>query len=265
MPSAAPHWIEVGHGAPALLCLHGISGGAGVWHALLPHFAGDGRRVLAWDMPGYGRSAPPGEAGMAGYSAALERLLEAACLERVVLIGHSLGGMIALEAATHLSERIEAMVLACTTPAFGAPAGAAQKNFLERRLGPLARGGSMEQLAAEVIPTMLGPNASADLLREHCTVMGGIPQESYQAAMHALVAFDRRAVLAEITCPVLCVAGEEDRVALPLVMQRMAAGLPAGRFASIPGAGHLAPFEQPGAFASLVGDFLAAPGARSGG
>lgn len=257
----ALRWLECGRGESALLCLHGISGAAAVWAEFMPAIAArGGRRVLAWDMPGYGGSALLAETTMASLAAAAARLLDAAGIERAVLVGHSLGGMVAVEFAASFPDRLGALVLACTTPAFGVARGPAQQAFLAQRLGVLDAGGSMAELAASVIPAMLG-DAAADALRErHCALMSRIPPLSYRAAMQALLGFDRRAALGAIERPALCVAGEKDRVAMPPVMRAMAASLPAGRYAEIAGAGHLAPFEMPSKFAALVDAFLAERG-----
>ena len=214
---------------------------------------------MAWDMPGYGRSEPLPAFTFSALAKSLEQLLDSAGVERAVLLGHSLGGMIALEATARLSARLDGLLLACTTPAFGAPAGAAQQAFLDRRLGMLDRGGSMAELAAGLIPSMLGDEPDARLAASHQSIMAGIAPDSYRRAMHALASFDCRARLREITCPTLCVAGECDQVSVPLVMRRMAEQIPGAGFVVLKGAGHLAPFEQPSAFATELGRLLDDP------
>lgn len=247
-----PRWIEAGSGARALVLLHGVSGSAEVWRPLLAPLAAAGWRVLAWDMPGYGRSAPLDEVGFGSWSESLAAMLDAAGLGRCVLVGHSLGGMIALEAAARMPERFDALVLACTTPSFGATSGAAQQAFLERRLGPLDRGGSMAALAHELIPAMAAVGADAPLLATHQAVMAALAPDSYRAAVGALVGFDRRRSLASISVPTLCLAGGADTVAQPGVMRAMAGRIPAARYVCIEARGHLAPFEAPAAFVAAV-------------
>jgi pimeloyl-ACP methyl ester carboxylesterase len=84
---------EQGSGTPLTL-LHGISSGAASWHKQM---ALPGYRVLAWDMPGYGESpmlaAAPADAG--DYADALARMLDRAGVEQTVLVGHSLGALVA--------------------------------------------------------------------------------------------------------------------------------------------------------------------------
>jgi pimeloyl-ACP methyl ester carboxylesterase len=257
---ATPRWLEAGEaraGAPVLVCLHGVSAATAGWSGLLPLLAPRGWRVLAWDMPGYGASPVIEPYDFPALAAALGRMLNAAGVERAVLLGHSMGGMVALEAAASLAQRVRGLVLACATPAFGAPSGAAQQAFLARRLGPLDAGADMAALAAELIPTMLAAPADAAVADRAAVLMARIPPASYRAAMHALVHFDRRAGLAQLQVPALCLAGTADMVSPPAVVEQMARRLPQSQYLALEGAGHLAPFEQPEAFAQAVRDFLA--------
>lgn len=254
--TSSPRWIETGAGSCALVCLHGISSAASGWAGLLPGLARPGWRALAWDMPGYGASPTLDPYDFPGLARAVVEMLDAAGLEQAVLVGHSLGGMIALQTAADFPDRVSGLVLACCTPAFGAPSGAAQEAFLTRRLGALDRGGSMADLAADLIPAMAAPGTAPALLAAATELMDRIPPESYRAAMHALVRFDQRAALPHIQAPTLCLAGELDTVSTPLVVRRMAERMPAASYVEMPGAGHLAPFEQPAEFVAQVRAFL---------
>jgi 3-oxoadipate enol-lactonase len=252
----APCWVETGSGPHGLVFLHGISGGASGALDILPRITPAGWRGLAWDMPGYGASAPIEPVDFDGYARALEALLDAAGLERAVLVGHSMGGMIALQAAATFPNRIAGLVLACCTPAFGASAGPLQQAFLDRRLGPLDDGASMRELAVEVIPTMVGPGGDPEVVGDAVRLMAEIPPDSYRAAMHALVTFDQRAALSGLSMAALVIAGRDDTVSTPPVVRRMAERMPAATYLELD-AGHLAPFEEPEAFAAAVQDFLA--------
>jgi pimeloyl-ACP methyl ester carboxylesterase len=86
--------------------------------------------------------------------------------------------------------------------------------------------------------------------------MAGVPEATYRAALAALVAFDRRADLPRINVPTLVLTGEHDRAAPPAVAQRLAQKIPRAALSILPGAGHLAPIEQPKAFARALQVFL---------
>lgn len=251
----APRWIETGEGPRALVFLHGVSGGAAGAAGLLPAITPAGWRGLAWDMPGYGRSAPLAQVDFDSLADALAALLDAAGLARAVLVGHSMGGMLALQVAARHPDRVAGLVLACCTPAFGAQGAALQQDFLARRIGPLDEGASMRDLAVEVIPSMVGPAADPRVVHEAVDLMAEIPPASYRAAVRALLHFDQRAALAHLSTPTLVLAGRHDTVSRPLVLQRMAERIPGAHYAELD-AGHLAPFEAPDDFAREVLGFL---------
>ena len=251
-----PRWIETGRGAHGLVFLHGVSGGALGASDLLPRITPPGWRGLAWDMPGYGASAPLEPFDFDGLAAALVALLDAAGLDQAVLVGHSMGGMVALQTAAAFPNRVSGLVLACSTPAFGARDGAQQQAFLARRIGPLDEGASMRELAVELIPTMVGPGGDPQVVRDAVDLMAAIPPQRYRAAMQAVIGFDRRAALGALTMPTLVVAGTHDGVSQPAVLRRMAERIPNAHYLELD-AGHLAPFEEPDAFAAAVQAFLA--------
>ena len=139
--------------------LHGVGGGRGAWAAQLESFAAAGYRAVAWDAPGYGDTPAIEPYDMAGLARALERLLDALAAPRVVLLGHSMGGMLAQEAMTAFPRKIAGLVLSATSPAFGRPDGTWQQDFLRQRLGPLDAGKTMADLAPALVGGLIGPDA----------------------------------------------------------------------------------------------------------
>jgi 3-oxoadipate enol-lactonase len=252
-PLAHLRWGAAG---PWIMLLHGIGGGRGGWDATGAALAGSGCRVLAVDLPGYGASPPVEPFDLAGLAAAVLRLLDAVDAERAVLVGHSMGGMIAQELAARSPGRVQALVLVGTSPAFGRPDGQWQREFLRARFAPLDAGLGMAGLAAQLVPTLVAPDLSADRLAAAQALMAGVPESTYRRALAALVGFDRRADLAAIAVSTLVVTGEHDRTAPPEVARRMAAKIPDSECRVVAGAGHLLPLEQPEAFAALLLDFL---------
>ena len=118
MQQTGPHsYKEAGQG-PVLVCLHGIGGDDRGFvdqiTALAPTC-----RIIAWNMPGYRNSAAIDPVTFNGLTAALTDFLDRLQISRATLIGHSIGGMLAQEAALALPDRITRLVLIGTTPAFG--------------------------------------------------------------------------------------------------------------------------------------------------
>jgi 3-oxoadipate enol-lactonase len=241
-------------GAP-LVFLHGIGGSADVF---APQLARDwGRRALAWDMPGYGRSVPLAETTIATLAEAAVAWLERLGVAKPVLVGHSIGGMIVQEMLARRPDLPGAAVLVATSAAFGSSDGTFQREFLAARLGPLDAGRSMAELAEPIVAGMLGGAPDPEGRARAVAAMAATPEAAYRATVRALVGFDRRAALADIRVPTLLIAGEKDPNAPAATMHKMAARIAGARIVVLPGCGHLPNLEAPAAFDAALGDFLA--------
>lgn len=146
---------EQGCGVPLTL-LHGISSGAASWHKQM---ALPGYRVLAWDMPGYGESpmlaAAPADAG--DYADALALMLDRAGVEQTVLVGHSLGALVAAAFAAKYPQRVLYLVLADVAQGYGQAEVAQRENVWLGRQQQIAQGG--EAMAQGRAAKLLRPGA----------------------------------------------------------------------------------------------------------
>jgi 3-oxoadipate enol-lactonase len=242
--------------APPLVFLHGIGGAARGWAKQLQFF-GREWRALAWDMPGYGGSAPLADVSIASLAGALARFLDAVGAERPVLVGHSIGGMIVQQLLAEGAAAARAVVLAQTSPAFGRPDGEWQREFIAARLGPLDRGETMRDLAPRLVAELVGDDPDRDGLALARECMAAVPEASYRAMMLALMGFDLRAALPRIAVPALSLPGSKDTNAPASMMQRMAERIPGACYVCLEGVGHLAPLERPDEFNEAVSAFLA--------
>jgi len=247
-------------GDRAVLLLHGVGGGREAWGDSLSGtgsaLAEAGFTALALDLPGYGDSASIEPYDMAGLAAAVRSLIDGLRLGRCALVGHSMGGMVAQELMATSPDRIQALVLSGTTPAFGNPEGNWQAEFLAQRLAPLDAGGGMAALAPGLALGMGSPTAPHDAVARAAILMAGVPEATYRRALRAIVGFDRREALADLRLPVLCLAGAHDRNAPPAVMQQMAARIAGAEYHCMAGVGHLANMEAPALFNRALVDFL---------
>jgi 3-oxoadipate enol-lactonase len=233
-----------------LVFLHGVGGGHHAWEQQLPYFAGLGYPSHAWDQPGYGHSPAVEPYDLEHISASLARLIESLGSEPVVLVGHSMGGMIAQETYARHPQLVKALALCFTSPAFAGGSSEFTKQFIAARIGPLDEGKSMAEIAAQLIPTMGSNSKLAEQL------MAGVPPETYRKAVRLLTTFDRRKELAGIKVPTLLIAGSEDKTAPPSVMERMAQKIPGAEYALIPDCGHLGPMDRPEEFNAALLAFL---------
>ena len=254
--TSVPAFTERGAGARALVFLHGIGADRHAFDGDVEYF-GRNARAIAWDMPGYGESTPLEAMTIGTLADSLARLLDARGVERAILVGHSMGGMVAQEfVATH-PERVAALVLVATSPAFGDGSGEWQRRFLADRLKPLDEGKTPADFAPVLVRGIVGRDADEQGIATAIACMSRVPVPTYRAALHAIVAFDRRASLAAIRAPTLVLAAELDKVAAPRVMERMAADIRGAVYRLIPGAGHLVNLERPREFRAAIDEFLA--------
>ena len=247
-------FVEQGQGEPAVLLLHGIGGGKSIWSGTLPALAAAGVRAAALDFPGYGDS--PGRPTLAAMVDAVGSTVARLGAARTVLVGHSMGGMVAQEWVALHPGCVQGLVLACTSASFGKADGEWQARFVAERLAPLDAGLGMDGMARRLVPAMVAPGASDAAREAAIDVMARVPEASYRVALEAIAAFDRRAALPAIAVPTLCLAAEHDRTAPPEVMQRMAQRIPGAEYHCLADAGHIANVEQPAAFQAALLSFL---------
>lgn len=254
---AVPTFTTLGDG-PVVLMLHGSGGGYRSFAPQVETLASLGYRAVAWNMPGYGHSAPIEPYGFKGLAARCVALIEALATapngRHVALVGQGMGGMVALEVALRRPDLVRQLVLVATAAAV--VPGDAYHRHAAQCLAWLDEGKDMTEIASTLLPRLIAPGAlpAGVRLAEFC--QSQVHASTWRRALQALSTFDRRAALPEIHVPTLLVAGEHDRVAPPAVMQDMAQALQGSCNVTLRGAGHLPPLEQPDAFDEVLLDFL---------
>jgi 3-oxoadipate enol-lactonase len=243
---------------PAVVFLHGIGGNARIWARQLASFAAAGFRPVALDLPGYGSREPVDRMDFDMLAADVEAQVARLGLDRPIMVGHSMGGMVAQTLLRRGPRAWRAAVLSCTSPAFGDPTGEFQKKFVADRLAPLDAGRTMAELAPAMVAFVSVPAPDPVGRQLAIETIGATSERSYRAAVHCLVGFDERANLAHIAVPVLCLAGEHDLLAPPAMMERTAARIPGARYVCLKGVGHLPNVEASHLFDAAVLDFLRA-------
>jgi 3-oxoadipate enol-lactonase len=239
-----------------LVLVHGI-GADGRMFAQVAERLADSARIVVWDLPGYGGKPLHEPLTFAGLAAALAADLDALGIKRAVVLGHSIGGMVAQELAATLPQRVRGLILSATTAVFGSRDGSFQRQFVHDRLGPLDAGRSMAEMALEFAPRLVGSAAAAEVRATMVRLMSDVPEATFRAAIACLVTFNRRAELERIAVPTLLIAADEDSNAPLKAMMRMAEVVAGARLEVLKGVGHLAPLECPDRFADIVRRFLA--------
>jgi pimeloyl-ACP methyl ester carboxylesterase len=237
------HWELHGppDGRPALLLSHGFRASARMWAPNLPALARE-HLVAAWDMRGHGRSDAPADPGLYSHELSLgdmSAVLDAAGIERAVLVGMSLGGYLSLVFRLAHPERVTGLVLVDTGPGYRRDEARDGWNAYVDRV---ARDLEQRGLAALPPSPEVDSHDAAGLARAARGIM----------AQHDGAVFES---LTGIDVPALVVVGSEDRDFLGAaeVMERR---IPGARRVVLDGAGHAANMDAPEAFDAAVLEFL---------
>jgi 3-oxoadipate enol-lactonase len=231
-----------GAGDP-IVFVHGLGGSIYSWWAQLAACEADGRRAIAYDQRGAGLSSKPaGPYSVGVWVEDLERLLDEFALERVALVGQSVGCMIAEQAAVRLGDRVSALVVIGGALRWRPEAGP----VFEERVR-LARAGRMEEIADTVARTGLSERCRAENPALHglfCELIASNDPDSY-AEWAAATAVAEMTQPERLGCPALVACGELDPVAPPSFAEAIAAAFPNARTAVIDGAAHWCQLEAP--------------------
>lgn len=253
-----PDHSVTGQGDTTVFLLHGAFGAKEYWHEQIGALTAAGYRVVAWDAPGYGFSPLPDDFTVENLAQACARLVDKEGTAHNVLLGHSMGGMIAQRCFDYRRERIDALILSATSAAFGRSEGEWQRKFVADRVAPLDAGQTIPQYAPKMLRSMMAPGASGAPVERAIAVVSEMREETFRAAIQAITQFDGRDIIPYMTIPVLLIAGEHDlSAAPPAVMEKLATRIPGSEFHCIAGVGHFAWAEKPSEFNALVLDFLA--------
>lgn len=243
-------WRECGSGDRVAVLLHGLGGSRIAWGPNLEVLAAD-HRVIAWDAPGYGESAPVEVASFEGYADRAAALIREVSPDAPVdLVGTSFGGMIAQYTTHKYPELVRSLTLLCTSPAFGLD-GTDPDEWRNNRLRGLETFGTVAAAAPVILTSLAGPNAQ-HVVPEACEAMARIPMDGMLTSLSILPSHDSRAILPEITAPTLVVVGADDDETPPSYSQALVDLLPNARLAMIPGAGHLLNLEAPDAVNAVI-------------
>jgi pimeloyl-ACP methyl ester carboxylesterase len=235
-----------------VVLLHGIGSGAASWVAQLDAL-GATRRVLAWDAPGYGASTRVACASpvASDYADALRAWLDALGIDRCVLVGHSLGAIIAGSFAADAPERVAGLLL--ISPAAGYGASPERESKRDARLKMLAELGP-EGLARERSANMLSPHAGDEARDWVRWNMARIVPEGYAQATHLLANADLASDLARFEKRRAVAVGAQDAITPPDACDRIAQAARVS-LQVIPRAGHAGYVESPAAYTALIDSF----------
>jgi 3-oxoadipate enol-lactonase/4-carboxymuconolactone decarboxylase len=237
---------------PLLVLSNSLGLTMGMWEPQLAAFAAH-FRVLRYEQRGHGGTAgPPGPYAMSELGSDLLGLLDALAEPKASVVGLSIGGMVAMWAASHAPERIDRLALCCTAPVLG-PAD----SWAERAAAVRADG--TERLIDVLVPRWITPqtvSARAGFVAELEAMLAMADPEGYASCCEAIAGMDQRDHLSAIDAPTLVVAGAEDPVVTPSVALDLQRAVTGAGLVVLPDASHLANLDQPELFTDAVLTFL---------
>jgi pimeloyl-ACP methyl ester carboxylesterase len=261
-------YAEAGSG-PVLLLIHGMAGTLENWQEVIEPLARH-HTVIAPDLPGHGTSAPGGgDYSLGALAAGLRDLLIALGRDRATLVGHSLGGGIAMQFSYQFPEITERLVLVSSgglgsevSPVLRAAALPGANLFIAATAGPGRTAGSA--VARGLAAVGLRPNADvAEVARGYASLADPDRRTAFLATLRAVVSTDGQRVhagdrlyLAE-GVPVLIIWGEHDPMIPVHHGEQAHEAIPGSRLEIFDGVGHLPQLEAPGRFVAVLERFLA--------
>jgi pimeloyl-ACP methyl ester carboxylesterase len=270
------NFAEIGEGPRALVLIHGMGGRWQHWRETIPFLARHGR-VLALDLPGFGRSQlPAGGISLDGYADTAAALCRAVAVEQAVVLGHSMGGPIALRFATRHEHLAEAIVLvAGATDTFNAVLGlrATARLALQK---PKKTAATLTEVLTVGIPTprplqrlivarqwlrqaLLWPyihRPRAILADSLALMLDGTGTRGVFPAARAIGRSDPRQGLTDVQCPILSIGARHDHICPPADLEAWAELTPKARTVLLEDCGHMLMLERPRAFNEQVERFL---------
>ena len=232
---------------PALVFIHGAGGAATVWLDLFRHFERE-RRVVALDLPGHGQSDPWHDVDDRGRIAYYRDAVGVACahlaIKKAILVGHSMGGLVALAAAAAHPDKVAGVVML---------ASAASMKPAPSLLNALLA--SPHQQAEILAELGWSPSTPRDTVARWFRTVTGATPEITLADLRGVLAFDSEPLLREVSARVLLLAGADDLLCPPALVEASAKALRYAELAIVPEAGHQLHLEQPAATIAAIETF----------
>ncbi len=240
LPPGRVHFAERGErraGQPSVVLIHGAGAGSAIWSMTLARIA-RAAHVVAIDLPGHGPSdRGEGALDLARHRDAVGLLAAALCLGPSILVGHSMGALVALDAALTWPDKVRALVLAAAAPRM--PVDPELLALLDT---------DPEAARVWLADRGLSPCAKPAVRRGFLAAGPAAPPEVTRADFELVRATDLTPRLPAVRCPMTWLDGADDRI-VPVEWRQ---GRP-GEVLVVSDAGHLLPIEAPAAIAEAAG------------
>lgn len=227
-----------------------------IWDGVVSHFS-DRHPIIRYDKRGHGLSdCPPAPYSIRDFSNDLLALLDRFDIAQAIMIGISVGGMIAIDFATTCPERVRALVLCDTAPVIGTA------ELWNERINKL-RAQGMDSMAEAILSRWFAPTfkeESPDVYRGYYNMLTRTPVEGYTGTCEAIRDANLTDAARTIKVRALVLCGSEDVSTPPEIARNLISLMPLAEFREVPGAGHSICIEQPEVVAAHIEQFFGAAG-----
>ena len=206
-----------------LVLLHGLAGNAQTWELQFRTYA-DKFRVTAWDAPGYGASDLI-ESDINAYGDILNDFTRCIGIDKFILLGHSMGGIIAGNIAGRYPERIIGLVLSCTLLGRNRPKGMPLGAKYRARLKQLDELSPIEYGRARA-KGMTAPGCDPKIIEHFASIAAETRKEGLQAAARVISEANNQAIFSNLDMPILVIAGDLDQTVSRELTEAMIASIP---------------------------------------
>jgi len=250
-------WRETGEGeAPPLFFMHGVGTNARLWAGQFAAF-GSERRVIAWNAPGYAGSDPlaPEAPAPDDYGRAALALLDHLGIDACIVIGQSLGCIMATALALRAPHRIAALALTSPAAGYAVVPGAPLPETITSRFRDVAAL-TPEEMATRRAPRLLSPAAGPQARSIVHRAMSEIDPKGYIQAVRMMAAADLPPMVREVRALTLVMWGDADVVTPPQECRRVADAAADAERHQLSGLGHAMAAEDPAAFNAVLRPFI---------
>ncbi len=257
IPRIPDHQVS-GEGDTTVFLLHGAYGSKDYFRHEIATLVGAGLRVVAWDAPGYGLSRLPAQPLSIEYLAeAAARLIDQLGSRTNIVLGHSMGGIVAPLVTVLRPETVHGLVISATVGSFSQKSEADKKTFLAERIDPLKAGKPFRETAKAVVDSMFAPGSSGPLVELVREVALSTASETFIQAIAAIVNYRGEDTLPRVKAPTLLLAGRHDKVGRPEGMRGIQQQfIKHAQYQEMPNSGHYAFAEEPELFNRHLLDFV---------
>ncbi|MCY7276838.1 MAG: alpha/beta hydrolase [Phormidesmis sp. CAN_BIN44] len=237
--------LEQGEGNPSLVFLHYFAGSSESWSEVIIQLQKT-NHCIAPDLPGFGDSQPIKEPTVEAVSKIIAELIHQLDLQHYILIGHSMGGKVALALAANQPSGLRSLILLAPSPPTPEPIEPSERSRLLKTHG--------NRLAAEETAHKITSQPLSDIALDR-VIQDNLRSSriAWQAWLECGSRQDISSVMSDITVPVLVIVGADDPV-IPksLLEQDVIDSIANAQLVIVPNAGHLLPIETPQAIVDLI-------------